>query len=296
MASAQSKIFNTLLRLINKKGLLKRQFATGRHNAFASLTPPPRIFRACRIDTYQINNRNVFALQPGSTESKKHILYLHGGAFVANFTKLHWHFLADLIAKTQCTITTPDYPLAPQHTHREIMEIMLRLYQKLLLTINPENLILMGDSAGGGLALALAQKLKSEKLPQPDQIILLSPWLDITLSNPDIGVIDPLDPFTGIEGLRLAGKAYAGADDPTHYLLSPINGNFDGLGKISVFVGTKEILVADTRKLKTLMEAKGIPINYNEYKDMIHVWVLLHFPESIRAKSEIVELIRSNDA
>ncbi|HYC87057.1 MAG TPA: alpha/beta hydrolase fold domain-containing protein [Chryseosolibacter sp.] len=95
------------------------------------------------------------------------------------------------------------------------------------------------------------------------------------------------------EDRELTGKAYAGNDDPTNYQISPINGSLDGLGKISVFVGTREILAADTRKLKKLMEAKGIRINYKEYQDMIHVWMLLHFPESKRAKSEIVELIRS---
>jgi len=293
MASAQSKIFNILLRLINKKGLLKRQFAKGSFNAFTSPSPPRRIFQACTIDIYQINNHNVFTLQPKHNGSKKHILYLHGGAYVTGFIKLHWHFLKDLIANTQCSITAPDYPLAPKHTYKEVLEMMVKLYRKLLQTVHPDDLILMGDSAGGGLALALAQKLKVENLPQPNHIILLSPWLDITLSNPDIAMIDPIDPFTGIEGLRLAGKAYAGSDDPSYYLLSPINGALDGLGKISVFVGTREILVADTRKLRAMMEAKGVSINYNEYRDMIHVWMLLHFPESRKAKREIVELIRS---
>lgn len=293
MASAQSKIFNILLRLINKKGLLKRQFERTSFNAFTSPVPPAKIFRNCRIDTYLISNRNVFVLRPAKNECKKHILYLHGGAFVSNFTKLHWHFLADLIAKTHCTITTPDYPLAPQHTNRDVFEMMLQLYRKLLQTVHPDDLILMGDSAGGGLALALAQKLRTENLPQPDQIILLSPWLDITLSNPDIVKIDSIDPFTGIEGLRLAGQAYAGNDDPRHFLLSPINGSFDQLGKISVFIGTKEILHADALKLKALMAAQGVSANYREYKDMIHVWMLLHFPESRKAKSEIAELITS---
>ena len=295
MASAQSKIFNILLRLINKKSLLKRQFKKGNFNAFTSPIPPQRIFRDIRVEQYQVNDRNVFTLSPRHNGSKKHILYLHGGAYVTGFTKLHWYFLKDLITNTHCSITAPDYPLAPQHTYKDVLEMMMKIHQKLLLTIDPDNLILMGDSAGGGLALSLAQKIKDENLPQPNHIILLSPWLDITVSNPDITAIDPTDPFTGIEGLRLAGKAYAGMDDPTGYLLSPINGSLAGLGKISVFTGTKEILVADSRKLKTLMETQGIPVNYREYEDMVHVWMLLHFPESRKARNEIFKLVKSPD-
>ena len=294
MASAQSKILNIVLRLINKKGLLKRQFAKGRFDDFISPTPPKKILRTCAIDTNQINGHNVFTLIPKHNISKKHILYLHGGAYVTSFVSPHWYFLELISAKTQCVITSPDYPLAPKHTYKEVFEMIVKLYQKLLLTVHSSDIILMGDSAGGGLALALTQRLKVENLPLPCHTILLSPWLDVTLSNPEIPMIDRIDPFTGIEGLRLAGKVYAGDSDPTHYLLSPINGPLKGLGKISIFAGTKDILVADSRKLKSLAESQGATIDYYEYKDMIHAWMLLYLPESKKAKNEIAELIKSS--
>ncbi len=98
--------------------------------------------------------------------------------------------------------------------------------------------------------------MKHENIVQPYQIILLSPWLDITLSNPGINEVNGFEPLMGIEGLRQAGKKYAGEANPNHYLLSPIYGSLEGLGKISVFIGTKDILVADTRKLKALARIK----------------------------------------
>ena len=102
-----------------------------------------------------------------------------------------------------------------------------------------------------------------------------------------------MDPFLGKEGLRQAGKLYAGDTVPDHYLVSPINGSLAGLGKISLFAGSKEILVADTRKLKSLAEANGIDLDYYEYEDMVHAWMFLHFlPESRRAKQKIMDLIR----
>lgn len=185
----------------------------------------------------------------------------------------------------------PDYPLAPEHTHRESFEMVTTLYKQLLSTVSADNLILMGDSSGGGFALALAQKLRDEQLIQPSQIVLLSPWLDITLTNPEITNIAGNDPFLEVEILRKAGNLYAGDVDAEHHLLSPINGPLEGLGRISLFIGSKEILIADARKLKAAAEAKGIKINYWVYEDMVHAWMFLNLPESKRARQQIIDLI-----
>ena len=292
MASTQSKLFNTVLRLINKKNFLRKQLAKGKFNSYTCPEPPARISQACLVHKFQINGRNVFTLKPKNKRSTgKHILYLHGGAYVQLFNKFHWDFLAELVKRANCTITAPDYPLAPAYTYKESFEMVTELYKQRLSTENRDDLIILGDSAGGGFALALAQKMKNENINQPGQIILLSPWLDITLTNPDIKDIDPNDPFLGKESLQQAGKLYAGSTNPDHYLLSPINGPLDGLGKISVFAGTNEILVADTRKLKSLAKSKGIHLNYYEYANMVHAWMFLNFPESKRAKQQIIDLI-----
>ncbi|GEO07156.1 hypothetical protein AAE02nite_48200 [Adhaeribacter aerolatus] len=241
---------------------------------------------------YQVNGRNVFNLGPKHQCAGKHILYLHGGAYVQNFKKPHWDFLALLVKEINCTITAPDYPLAPAFTYVETFAMVEALYQEMILKVNPADFILMGDSAGGGLGLALAQKMKADQVNQPSQIILLSPWLDLTLSNPDIVTIDPKDSFLEVESLQTVGKVYAGDTNPDCYLLSPINGLLEGLGKISIFIGTKDILLADARKFKTLAESKGVCINYYEYADMVHVWMLLNFPESKKAKQQIMDLVR----
>ena len=211
------------------------------------------------------------------------------------FNKFHWGFLAELVIRTNCAIIAPDYPLAPAYTYKESFDMVSALYKLLFSTISPDELILMGDSSGGGFALSLAQKMRNEQVSQPKQIILLSPWLDITLTNPDIKIIDHSDPFLGKESLQKAGKLYAGNTNPDHYLLSPINGSLEGLGKLSVFVGSNEILVADARKLKSLAEAKGIDLNYYEYEKMVHAWMLLNFSESKKAKKQIIDLIKHSD-
>jgi acetyl esterase/lipase len=207
--------------------------------------------------------------------------------------KQHWNFLATLVENSHCTITAPDYPLAPDHTYADAFDMVTPIYKSILSKQGPSHTILMGDSAGGGFALALAQKMKCEHADQPDQIILLSPWLDITLKNPEIKNIDAMDSFLGVDGLQKAGKAYAGNADPNDYMLSPINGPLEGLGKISIFIGSRDILVADTRLLNVLARSRDITINYREYEDMLHVWMLMNFPESQKAKQEIIKLIMS---
>lgn len=292
MASTQSKLFNLLLRIINKKGVLRRQLASGRLRYFDS--PKPTIFakRKCLITQSKVNDRNVFTLTPKNQKANDvHILYLHGGAYVQSFITLHWNFMAMLVKKTGCTITAPDYPLVPDHTYKESFAMAEKLYYDLASATDAGDVIFMGDSSGGGFALALAQKMRNENFPQPGKIILLSPWLDATLTNPHIKEINGFTPFAGIETLREIGKKYAGDAGPQHFVVSPINESLEGLGKISVFIGSKDILVADARKLKSLAASKGIEINYCEYEDMFHCWMFLNLPESRRAKQEILNLI-----
>lgn len=293
MASTQSKLYYSLLRLINKKRFLEKQLTTGNFNFYNCPEPPSSVSRTCRVHRFQVHGRNVFTLSPKHATTGKHILYLHGGAYVQNFVLFHWWFLAELVRKLDCTITAPDYPLAPAHTCEESFAMVAALYEQLLAAMNPDNLLLMGDSAGGGFALALAQKMREKQTGPPHRIILLCPWLDITLTNPCINDIDSVDPFLGIEGLRQAGKLFAGNTNLNHYLVSPIKGSLSGLGKISIFAGSKEILAADTRKIKSLAKANGIELDYYEYADMVHAWMFLNFlPESKQAKQKIMELIR----
>ena len=174
--SIGSKLFYHLLRFINKKRFLEMQFAFGRFDFYNCKEPPKEIYRICNVGKSQVGGRNVFVLSPKNHVSSNHILYLHGGAYVQSFVKQHWRFLSMLVRETNCTVTAPDYPLAPEYNYKHAFEMLVPLYRQILKSVKPKNTLLMGDSAGGGLALALAQKIKLENLPSPDQLILLSPF------------------------------------------------------------------------------------------------------------------------
>lgn len=292
MISIQSRLVILLLRIIKKKTFFRFRFLHKKIDLFNISEPTKKITASFQVVRKKVNDHNVFIINPPRCEKRRHILYLHGGAYIEGFVRPHWDFIYFLIRNLGYTVIAPDYPLAPAFTHKEAFSMVSAIYKDLIKKIDPDDLIIMGDSSGGGFALALAQLMKTENMPQPRQIILLSPWLDIGLSNPAIREIDPSDYFLGIEGLKEAGRLYAGDTGTDNFLVSPIYGPLNGLGEISVFIGSREILVADTRKLKALTEEQGVKINYFEYPGMFHAWMLLNLPESKKAKNQILELIR----
>ncbi len=229
----------------------------------------------------------------GQEGFQKHILYLHGGGYVNQPFDQHWTFLQEICRRTHSRIVVPIYPKAPNYTVVTSFEKVLPLYERMLETTSPSDMTIMGDSAGGGFALALAQLLKEKELPQPDDIILLSPWLDITMQNPDIDALDleSKDPMLGKEALIQWGEAYRGNIEPSNYLLSPINGSLTGLGRLSIFIGTHELFLADALKFKTLCEEQKIPLNYYEYDKMNHVFPVYPIPEAKQARQQIAEII-----
>lgn len=275
-ASFTSKMIQNMSSLFGvKKGgdILKK---VNQSTSTEEPTPAPKFMhKKYDIKESTINNRKVWTIKPKEKVSDKVILYLHGGVYVGTIKKYHWKFVEDLILKTNATIVVPDYPLAPSSNCENAIDLVGQVYQELLKDHSPENIDLMGDSSGGGLALGFAMYLSKKKKPQPNQIILLFPWLDVTMSNEAILEIDKKDKLLGIEPLQIAGKAFAGELDLKDYRISPIYGDFSGLAKISVFVGTHDLLVADCRKLKRISKTSNVSVNYFEYPKMFHGWVLL---------------------
>lgn len=292
MASLENKALELILKLTKMKGTIDRAFDRGIFNQGDVPYPPKQVQRTMTIEKKTVNQRNVFILSPKQDSAKTVILYLHGGAYVFGFKKIHWDLFRTLIQETGCTIVAPDYPLAPITTFEDTYAMMIPIYQDLIDRFGRENLILMGDSSGGGLALGLAQTMIKENGYSASQIILLSPWLDLSLCDPESLALDEVDPILSISGLKRAAKAYAGSADLHHYQLSPLYGNVHGLGRITLFIGTKDLLLADARRFKRITSEEGVTINLIEIKDMVHVGMLLPLPQSKPVINQIIALIK----
>lgn len=167
----------------------------------------------------------------------------------------------------------PDYPLAPESTCVEVHHFAETLYQDILAKYPSTRITLMGDSAGGGLALGLNQRLMAKGHKTPDQIILLSPWLDVTMSRPDIPMVDAKDKILSIDGLQKAGQYYAGKMEVKDFRVSPIYGNMSGLCPVSVFIGTHDLLWPDSKRFREKLEFYGVGYRYFEYPGMFHDWM-----------------------
>lgn len=231
----------------------------------------------------------VFTVTPKGTRrdpelgrSDWHILYLHGGGYCDQLLSIHWEIVLSLIRYTGARITVPAYPLAPEHTHDTGHEFVERVYRELLDEVPPERIVLMGDSAGGGMCLAQAMRYRDAWLPLPARLILFAPWVNAQVTNPEMALVEALDPILSRPGVELAGRWWAGADDVTHPQVSPLFGDVGGLPPVDIFTGTADLLTPDIRLLADKLRAAGTEVSLVEYAGAIHVYVGATFTPEAR--------------
>ena len=294
MPSLQSRVVEILVRLLRWKresNRMQQRVESGRRT---STEPTRRQRRKYHVTHRDFRGHAVWTIAPKQKASRKQIIYLHGGGFVNSFASQQWNFMCRLIDALGCTVVAPNYPHAPEYYVHDVFDFLLPLYDEVASTAGSANVTLMGDSSGGGIALALAQLLREKRREQPGNVILLSPWLDASLSNPEVPVFNKIDPFLDMEGLKYAGGVYARDVDPTNYLVSPVFGSLKDLAPVSLFTGTRDVLFPDCRKLRDRAMAEGVKLNYHEYEAMLHDWMLISLPESKHALNEIVDIVGTN--
>lgn len=281
------KILMVSKRHVNPHDLLREKYIQNRHDYVL----PGHLQRKYGITKKQDSTMDIYTLK-SKTPSQKVVLFLHGGAYVEQPLSWHWRFLHKLTKAISCEIVVPVYPKAPNHHCLEVIDPIVDIYTSLLLTHDPQDIILMGDSAGGGMALSVSQTLKQKGLVQPAHLILFSPWLDIALQDPTIANYVDVDPVLDWNVLITYGESYAFELDAQDYRVSPIYGDLHDLAPISLFVGTHELFLPDARRFKGLMDHEKIPFHYHEFAKMNHDFVLFPIPEAAKALAIIVETIQ----
>lgn len=255
---------------------------------------PSRGFRKkYAVSEEEFMGQAVYTVAPKSSQTAqskiKTILYLHGGGYVGAISPFHWLLIGNLIKRLGVTIIVPFYPRAPKNDVDVNFAFMMPLYDELMTRYNPNEMMVMGDSAGAGLSLALSQQLiANDKMP-PAKITLLSPWLDARGNDPLQISIEKNDCILGITGLQAAGKAYAGENSLTDSRVSPGLASLSKLPPIAMFAGTYDILITDARNFKTRVDSSETPVDltYHEYEEMHHVWMLIPCPETYQCLDQI---------
>jgi acetyl esterase/lipase len=296
MASLRLQFFNFVIRRAIRAKLARLDDPLALRTAIAprnGLAP-----RGVRL------RRETLGAAPGEwAESPKaehfaHLLYLHGGGYIACSPRTHRAITGGL-AHRGLRVYAPDYRLAPEHPYPAALEDSLAAFDALRARVTGP-LLVGGDSAGGGLALALLMALRDRRAgnpasAQPDGAILFSPWTDLTGESPTIAQNAGRDHMFPGPGMEQMAALYAGSRPLNHPRVSPLHGDFSGLPPLFLMVGESEILLNDSRGAAEKAKAAGVPTQLQIWPDVPHVWPILgpFTPESRRALDGAAEFARA---
>ncbi len=235
----------------------------------------------------------VWVLEPRSGEATSTVYHLHGGAFVAPLDAAHVRWATRVAGPLGARVVLPDYPLAPGHDWRSSRAALV---DDVARYAAGGRVVLTGDSAGGNIALAVAQDLRDRGGPAPSRMVLVSPWVDLSESTPETLGLDAVDPWLHLAKLRLYAAWWAGSEDPEALArpeLSPALGRLDGLPPTLVLCGTRDLLHPGCRLLADRATTARWSMTYVERPGLIHVYPLLPgIPEARTAARAVAELVR----
>lgn len=202
------------------------------------------------------------------------LLYLHGGGFIGCSPETHRSLVGSLVRRSRGTAWVPRYRLAPEHPHPAALEDALAAYRHVLLAegVSPARVVVVGDSAGGGLALSLVLALKAQAMPLPAAVVTFSPWTDLAATGASLDEnTDRCAMFAG-ETIRRAARFYTGTSDPRLPTLSPLYGDYRGFPPLLVHASSDEVLRDDAVRLVERARAAGVNVESRLWHRVPHVW------------------------
>ncbi|MBU2983498.1 alpha/beta hydrolase [Lentibacter algarum] len=245
-----------------------------------------------------LGGRPALNVSVPNSRSSKVILYFHGGAYVMGSAKTHHKMLAVLCGFARSRAILVDYRLAPENVFPAPVEDAISAYKALLTTTDPLDIILGGDSAGGGIVLALLGEICRLKLPQPAGVFALSPLTDVTFSGASIienkrsDVVLPAERIQDLQGLYMLSA------DPKDPRASPLFADFAGACPVWIAASDSEILLDDSQRMAERLRNQGVVVTETIAHNMPHVWPMFHnyFPEAKRSLKAIAIWINSLSA
>ncbi|UCG40999.1 MAG: alpha/beta hydrolase [Acidimicrobiia bacterium] len=225
---------------------------------------------------------------PTTADSSRCILYLHGGAYMLGSRVSHRGLAAHLAHAVGVEALLAEYRLAPEHAFPAAIDDALAVYESLLERHDPGSLLVAGDSAGGGLAIALGVRLRDEGLPLPAGIAGISPWTDLAGTGPSLDGNRATELMLDPDRIPEIADYYHPDHPAEHPWVSPLYADLAGLPPLLLQVGDEEILLDDSTRLASNAEALGLDVSLRVWPAMFHVWHMLApvMPESRRAINE----------
>ncbi|PKO14375.1 MAG: alpha/beta hydrolase [Chloroflexi bacterium HGW-Chloroflexi-10] len=231
---------------------------------------------------------------PGPAD--KAIFYTHGGGYISGNCVDHRMHVAKFVRDTGTAALLYDYRLAPEHPFPAGMNDTLTAYRWLLEQgVVPANIVIAGESAGGGLCLASLVAIRDEGLPLPKAGVALSPWIDLTCTSDSYRRNAKRDIST-LGSWHIWNKFYTGENDPRHPWISPIYADLNGLPPMLIVVGDHEIMQDDCVRFAAKAKAAGVEVDLRVWEDMVHCFPLLApmFPEATQAWQETIAYMQKH--
>jgi acetyl esterase/lipase len=259
--------------------------------------PPASAKAKLNITETKSNGFTVYTVTPKSIDGQPPAataMYLHGGSFVVEMTEMHWKFVTDMAMRLGARVVVPIYPLGPEHHLPEMYEMLQPLYDDLAAAQTPQMPFwVMGDSAGGTLAITLTQLALDAGKPAAARVVPITPSCDVTLTNPQMHVVAAQrDYFLALPGLTEALNLFLGGVARNDPIISATYGRLDGLPPMLLFVATDDLLGPDAELFAEKIKAKGCDVTLSMGEGLMHVWPILTLPESMTARNQMVEWLK----
>jgi monoterpene epsilon-lactone hydrolase len=239
------------------------------YDTFISATPLADGVSSEQVETASVRG---WWVQPSVAEHDGVLLYLHGGSYIAGSAKAYRGFASQLATRTRRPVFVLDYPLAPEATLPAAPDAVMAAYAWLSAS-GSERIALVGDSAGGGLALVtLARLASTSRRSAPVAGVVFSPMVDLAFTGASIRDAQIEDPLLTYEALQAAARMYLGGADPRDPLASPLFGNLSGLPPLLIQVGSDERLLDDARQYAERAAGAGSPVRLEVWQGMHHVF------------------------
>lgn len=296
MISVRARVVRVALRYVMARALARGEVPIAeRRGELERSAARVRVPRDVTVATADANGVPAeWVAVPGAAADRV-VYYLHGGAYTTCSPRTHRALAAAIARASGARALLPDYRLAPEHVFPAAVDDAQTAYRWLLASgIAPERIVMAGDSAGGGLAVATAVALRDAGDPLPAGLVLLSPWTDLAATGVTMRTRARADPWLHADGVAPAGRIYLGDADPRSPLASPIYADLQGLPPMLIQVGDDEILLDDAIRLADRARASGVAVTLDIWPGMWHVFqaVLGYMPEPVRAIRKIGVFVR----
>jgi acetyl esterase/lipase len=262
--------------------------------AIASMFPVPPDVSLQPVDVGGMPGEWIAA--PGASDDRV-VFYLHGGGYVIGSLATHRAMVARISQAASARALVIEYRLAPEDPFPAAVEDAIVAYRWLLAQgVDPARVVVVGDSAGGGLTVAALVSLRDAGDAMPAAAVCLSPWTDLEGTGESMTTKAAIDPLIERDGIEIMAKIYLAGADPRTPLASPIYADLHGLPPLLIHVGTAELLLDDAVRLADRARAAGVEVVLEPWEDMIHVWHCFAqlLPEAQKAIDRVGEFIREH--